>query len=99
MVVEVEAAAPPAEEQAPRKHDDQHADEHLGALEDGFRKVRPVKNDRQSEDEERRRMSEPPGEAEAAGEPSGALLLRPDERGHGREMVGIGRMTQTEHDG
>src|SRR5947207_12130943 len=43
-------------------------------------------------------MSEAPGEAETAGEPARALLLRADQRGHRGEMVGIGRVAQAEDD-
>src|SRR6266568_5279221 len=99
VVMEMEAAAPPADEQPHGQRDDHEADEHLRALESGGGKVRPIEDDRQAEGEERGRVPQAPREAETARELRRALLLRADERGHRGEMVGIGRVTQAEHDG
>src|SRR5712691_512006 len=99
VVMEMEDASPPADEQPHGQRDHHEADEHLRALENGGGKVRPIEDDRQAEGKERGRVPQAPREAETAGEPRRALLLRADERGYRGEMVGIGCVTQAEHDG
>jgi hypothetical protein len=98
VLVEVNVVhpAPPAHEQPHGERHDDDADRCLGALLCALRQVGLEEHDRQAEDEERRRVAEPPGEAESPGAASPSFLVRRDQRADRREVVGVGRVAQAQ---
>ena len=95
--VQVEQAAPPADEQPDRKDDDQQADRRLGAALHGLRQVGPEEDDRQAEREQRNCVARPPGEAEARRHPGGAVAAARDQGRHRREVIRVGGVPEAEN--
>jgi hypothetical protein len=94
--VHVIGAAAPAHEQPHGEHDDDHADQRLRRLLDDMRQEAPQQQDGQPEREQRRRVAEPPGEAEARGGAGGTPPRVGDERRDGDEVVGVRGVPETE---
>ena len=94
----LEPAAPPADEQPDGEADDQEPDGGLRSLLNRLGQIRLEEDDRQAEGEERRRMADSPGEAEPRGEPRRPLAAGGDQRRHGGEVVRVGRMAEAEQD-
>ena len=98
MSVEPEVAAPPAREQDEREDDDQAADRRLRRVLHRLREVRAVQHHRDAEDKERRRVPEPPGQAEARGMPGRPASTGGDHGRHRRQVIGIAGVPQAEQD-
>ena len=96
VLVEMEESCPPAVEQTCGQVDDHDANHRFRALLDALGQVLVEDHDRQSEDEGRDPVTEPPGKAHARGGATGPLAARRDQRRHGGEMIGVCGVTQTE---
>src|SRR5262249_54696992 len=94
-VVVHERAPAPSHEQPQREGDDHEPDRHLRALLDQRRQIGLPKHDRDAQHDQRRRVSQPPGEAE----PRRTSLAVRDEGRHGGEVVRIGRVPEPKDDG
>ena len=94
--VGVEASAPPADQQAHGEDDDDRADRHLGRALQAARQVGAEEHDRQPEREQRGGVAEPPGQSERRGATGPAALVRQQERGDRREVIGVGGVAQSE---
>ena len=98
VVMQVEEAAAPAHEQPEREQRDHHADARLGGRLHGFRQVGLEDDDRQPEGEEAGRVPEAPGESEASSRAGGPVAAGRDQRRDGGEVVGVGRVAETQYD-
>jgi hypothetical protein len=98
MGVGMEAASPPAGEEADGEHDDDAPDEELGRTLGPPGDELAEEDDRKPEGDEARGMPEPPPEAEDRRPSRRPLFLRGDERRDGHEVVRIRRVAETEHE-
>src|SRR5439155_23073113 len=93
-----ESAAAPPREQQHRQSDDHEPDGRLRGALDGLRQIRAVEHDRQTEDEQRRGVTETPGEAEPRGPARRTLSRRSDQGRDRREVVRVARVAKAEQD-
>src|SRR5437868_1185806 len=98
MPVAVEPALPPAQEQPQREHDDHDADERLRSTLRRVGQVAAEEDDRKPEDEQRRRVPEPPGEPEDRRPARRPDALACDDRRDRDEMVRVGGVAQAEQE-
>src|SRR5438105_1055170 len=89
-------AAVPTQEQEHGEQDDHEADTRLGRPLHALGQVGAVEDHRQAEDEQRRRMAEPPGQAEPRCATGCALPAGRDHRRDRGEMIWIARVPQAE---
>ena len=93
----LEDAAPPADDEPRAERDDHEPDRGLRPALHRRGQIRPVEDDRDAEDEECRRVAEPPGQAEPAGAADAACVVACDERRHRCEVVRIACVAEAEY--
>jgi len=97
---EIVGTTPAPAHQQPRGEDgDDHADGGLGGTLQRIGQVGAEDDDRQPEDEQGRRVSASPREAERSRPCRAVPAIRNDQGRHRREVVGVGRVPQPEQDG
>ncbi len=97
--VRVEVAAPPAVQQPHGEDDDHAADRQLGGLLHALRQRVADQHDGQAAGKERERVPAPPGEPEPARPRGPVTRVGDDQRGHRRQVIGVGGVAQAEQDG
>ena len=97
--MKVEVAAAPANQQSDGKEDDQGGNRGLGPLLEALRQVRLEEQDRQPENDECEGMAEAPEDAELGRAAAGSFPAGGDERGDRRDVIRVGRVTQSEQRG
>jgi hypothetical protein len=97
--VDVEHPLSPPEEEAESQVHDHDGNGRLSSLLNAFREVVVEKHHRQAEGDQSQSVSHPPRETQLTGTPGGTLFPTCQQRGHCREVIGIGRMSKAEQDG
>ena len=99
LVVGVRAVAtPPAQQDARREGGDHEADQRLRAGPEPLGDRRAEQDQRQADDEQGRRVADPPHRAEP-GRRARAGAVGGDERGDRHQVIGVGRVAQPEQRG
>jgi hypothetical protein len=99
MGMDVEGTVRPPDQQAESEKEDDQTDGYFRASDHPFREILAEKNDRQPEDQQCRRMTEPPGQAKRTGAPCAIPRVRKDERRDGGDVVRIGSVPKTQQEG
>ena len=98
VCVDVEPAAAPPAEQAYGEGDDRDGDGRLGEVLHRRGQILAEDEDRKPEREEREPVTDAPRQAEPCGGGAGPPVRAGDERRHGGEVIGVGRMAKAEQD-
>ena len=94
--MEVEVAAAPANQQPDGEEHDQGGNRCLRPLLQALGQVGLEEHDRHPEHDERQRVAETPEDPELGCAAAGSFPPGGDERRDGRDVVGVGRVTQSE---
>jgi len=95
--VNVEVSRVPAVEQSQREKDNERSDQHLRPALNRLGQQTAEEHYRYAEQEQRRGVSQAPGQTEHSGSSHSALPLVQQQGGHRGQMIGIEGVTQAEY--